>query len=273
VGANRFPKESLTSHRRRHHGPLPAVAVSLLALSAWSLSPAGIIELGVKGQKAGGSTFRVVIEGRVFTEGSHDPNEPVESIRDKIIANINASGTYTASAHNPSTLSAMLIMRGSSEPNRLEVFVDDPNIVGAYIQYDMNGGFHAHLYGVNTVQQNGTFEVDFTVHPGGVISHVINTAGKTAAQVNAELVADFTADGFVFDGPPSGPWDISKFGICFGKIEMKATDTGVHISGVELDASSSPSIPTLSEWGLIALTILLSAIAVTLIRRRARRTI
>jgi hypothetical protein len=277
--APRFQEGCPTSRSRRHHLPLLAAALPLLllSLSSFSLTSAGIIELGRKGQTSTASVYKVVIEGVAYADPNHTTGDLAETILGRIRDNINndANGRFTATLFSvpgdPNSNALSVVRRtGGGDPSTLEVFIDDGNIKGAFVDLGMSGGFHARLVGVDTVNQNGSLEVDLIVH-GGSFSHVITTASKTAAQVNAELVADFTADGFVFAGPANGPWDISKFGVCFMKLEMKATDTGVHLSGVEMDAYVPPTIPTLSEWGMFALISLLALGGAAIVRGSRQR--
>jgi len=252
----------------------------LVALGASVPSGAGIIELGVKGQKAKASTFQVIVEGQVFNEGSHVPGEDAASIADKVRANIDASPFYTAVIPDPNnnpTLITILKQPSGLEPNTIEVFIDDPNIGGTFVQFGSNGGFHARLRGADpNIAGNGVFEVDLTILGGIVYSYPISTVGKTSSQVNAALLAALAADGFIATGPANGPWDISKPMIRFEKVEMKRTDTGAQISGVELDSfdtavpvTPSPvGIPTLGEWGILLLVGLLGITGVTLLARK-----
>jgi len=262
-----------------------ALSVSLIVLAAWSpaLAVKGIIELGVKGQPAASSTFRVIIDGQAFDPNSHSVGELAESIRDKIIAKINAGGVYTAAVvtdpNNPS-LNALSVDKVGVLPNTLEVFIDDGGIGGAFVDFGSNGGFHATLRGVDNVNQNGNVKVEITIVGPVVYSHTIATAGKSASQVNAELVAALTADGFSVVGPANGPWDLGKPMVRFQKVEMSRTDTGIHISGVELDSFTAPAftatgpsgIPTVGEWGLILLVALLGLTGLVILRgKRAGR--
>jgi hypothetical protein len=272
-------EECPTSPSRRNslHLPLVTASILLLSLSSPGLTSAGIIELGRKGQTSTASSYKVIIEGVTYSDPNHTTGDLAETILGRIRDNINndANGRFTAALFSvpadPNSNALSVVRRtGGGDPTTLEVFIDDGNIKGAFIDYGMSGGFHARLVGVDTVHQDGSLEVDLIVH-GGSFSHIITTAAKTAAQVNAELVADFTADGFVFAGPANGPWDISKFGVCFMKLEMKATDTGVHLSGVEMDASVTPTVPTLSEWGLIALISLLALGGAAIVRASRTR--
>lgn len=277
-------------HRPRRRFACALASVFVVILAGWSqtLAKRGLIELGIATQPSCCSAFRVTVEGQVFTEGSHSVGETAASIADKVRANIDASPLYTATIPDPNCLTCIQIEKQTGgEPTSLEVFIDDGGIGGGFVDYGPDGGYHAKLRGADVIDPNadpnhvGTFEVDITVFGGGTFTHMISTFGKSATQVNAELVAALTADGFEIFGPPNGPWDIVKPCFRFQKIEMKRTNTGMHITGVGADSISSgpggapaPSIPTLSEWGLIALVALLGLSAALLIgRRRARDSI
>lgn len=261
--------------RPRRQWACAAASVLLVMLAGGSPTLAGLIELGIAGQTAEGSVFHVIVDGQTFTEGTHVVGESAASIAGKVRANIDASPLFSATIPDPGKPTQIKVLRESGgQPATLEVNIDDGGIVGTFIEFGTDGGSHFHLAGAMGVAGNGSFQVDVTVHPGILFSHAISTVGKTDAQVNAALVAAFTADGFTFAGPANGPWDVTKSGSCFSKVEMKATDTGVHISNVELDSTPAPSIPTLSEWGMLTLVALLGlSAAVLLVRRRAGRSI
>jgi len=256
--------------------------ISLICLVASSpaLATKGIIELGIAGQAAKLSTFQVFVDGQMFTEGSHLVGESSTSIAEKVRANIDASPAYVATIPDPNHPTAIEVLKVSSgDLTSLEVFIDDPNIGGAFVESSDSPGLSATVRGVDGIAGDGNFELDITVvctgMPPELFTQVVSTSGKTRDGVNAAMVAALKGNGFSVVGPANGPWKLTHTDGRIRKTQMRRTDTGIHVTGVQQDTSSTAtsSIPTLSEWGSIALMVLLGGVAVTLLRRRAARTI
>jgi hypothetical protein len=255
-------------------------AVLLLGGAAVGESRAGIIELGLKGQKSTGSTFRVTIDGQDFDPNSHFATEDVALIAEDVRAKIDASPLYIATIPDPNNPTLITVVRELGvTPVALSVFIQDGGIGGTFVDQGGSPGTSATLNGVDAVAGNGNFEVDITYvcegMPPTVDTQIVSTAGKSRDEVNAAMVAALTANGFTVTGPANGPYTITQPTSHIQRIEMKRTDTGITVSGVGVmsTASASAAIPTLSEWGLVALALLLGAVAVPLIRRRARGSI
>jgi len=261
----------------------------LLGLGGWAYVRGGIVELGRKGQNAGGSVFQVIVEGNVFDDPNHLPGDAAEVILERIRLSIDTDMMYSASVYNDPNDPLRNAIRVTRQPSgdlaSLGVFEDDLLISGGASDFGVlssppqTAATLARINGVDAVNQNGNVRLDLTLTVGGISTHIISTAGKTAAQVNQALVASLQAAGFVVIGLTNGPWDISKPGDTFRRAEFSHTDTGVSVSGVTLflpvqGPGSAASIPTLSEWGLIILTLLTAGAAVLLLlRRRSREAI
>src|SRR5258708_6900881 len=122
-------------HLPRRRTNLTLTSLLVLALAASAPVFAGIIELGLKGQKAGGSTFQVVIEGTVFTEGSHVVGEDVASIPQKARANIAPRPLYLATPPDPNNNPTLITVsrRRGGDPVSISIFIQDPNIGGTFV--------------------------------------------------------------------------------------------------------------------------------------------
>ncbi|MBI3448160.1 MAG: IPTL-CTERM sorting domain-containing protein [Acidobacteria bacterium] len=253
-----------------------AAAGLLLALVPYTLASAGIIELGRKGQLAGGSTFTVIVEGRTFSEGSHIVTENVASIAEKVRANIDASPFYTATIPDPTNnpTNITILRETGIEPYSLEVFISDPNIGGAFVDAGSLPSTSGTFQGANAIAHNGNFEIDVTVFcpgmPPMVFTHVVSTAPatKTVADVNAEMVALLRASGFSVSGPTLGNTYTLyvQSNQRLQRIEMNRTDTGITTSGVGETTQSQANVPTLSEWGLVFLAALVALGGALLLR-------
>jgi hypothetical protein len=163
----------------------------------------------------------------------------------------------------------------------LSVFEDDTGVVGAGgVANDVVGTSASTftIQGVDAVAQNGEIRVDISTDTGPDVHVVVTTSGKTASQVNADIVSALVGNGFAVTGPASGPFTVSHPSKTFFRVAWFSTDTGVTVSGVGFVWTVSPpqppvgggagGAPTLSEWGLAALVVLLGAAALIILARR-----
>lgn len=265
---------TLFAHPRRARRSTLAAALAFLLTGG--LTSAGIIELGHKGQKDLTSTYNVLVEGHLFTEGSHAVGDTVESIAEKVRANIDASPLYTATIPDPNNPTNIVVLRETGiEPYSLEVFMVDTGIVGAFVDAGAIPATSATFQGANAVAGNGNFEIDITTFCPGmapmIFPHVVSTVGKTVAQVNAEMVALLRATGYSVSGPTLG----NTYTLYvpsnqrLQKIEMNRTDTGITVSGVGATSQAQSNVPTLSEWGLVLLAALVAIGGALRLRLRA----
>jgi hypothetical protein len=253
------------------------VAAAVLALG-WIGAGAGIIELGVKGQRAGGSEFRAVVDGHTFTDPGHAPGDLAEDILERIRAVIDADSRYTATREDPNhpTRNAIRVVRQSSgaEVRRLGVFEDDPNIKGGVAHLDNSDIPQMTLFfdPIDAVAGNGSVNLEIQLAGGTMTSHLVSTASGDPDVVNALLAADLAADGYLVQTPPNRPFIIRKPGVRIVKAVYTYTDTGVKVSGVTLGPHDTSAIPALTPWGLAALVAVMAAAALWLLRRRRARS-
>ena len=258
-------------------------AALLFALFPCTLVSAGIIELGRKGQLATGSSFTVVVEGSSFSDPNHVVGEDASVILGRIRAQIAAFGysAFTVSSPGDPNLNAINVTNTMGmEPASLQVNIFDGNISGAVADFGALGGPTATVAGANAVAGNvgGNFEIDITLTTGALFAQIVTTPAKTVAQVNTDMVAALTGNGFSVAGPVNGPWTITRAGARLGRVQMRRTDTGITVSNVTLvSAPATPAaiplatigspVPTLSQWGLIFLAALVALGGVRVLRR------
>jgi exosortase sorting signal-containing protein len=258
-----------------------AAAAALLLLAAGSAQVgAGIIELGRKGQSSTSSTYRVTVDNRSFDDTPHSAGL-AETILGRIVANINLDGHYLATViSDPNDLGRNLatVVRtpGGSEVGDLSVLEDDKTIIGASVEVSRpNGGGAAFRWnGVDQVNASlsETVTLSVTLRTAGLISHTINTLGKTPSQVNDAMILALTADGFKVSG--SGPYTVVKAGDQIVKVFFThSANAGVFVSSAAIQMGGPPdSIPTLSQWGMIVLVGLMGLAAVLVLWRKRTAT-
>jgi hypothetical protein len=246
----------------------------VLGVCGWTQAGAGIIELGRKGHTASGSTFYAVVDGKQFTDAPHVSGDTAANILGRIRANIDADAQYTATlvVDPDPNRNAIRVLRETTgtEVHDLGIFEDDSGVIGGGVLANPPTipGNSFTWAGVDAVAGNGTVTLSITLTGGMPSDNVVNTAGKTAAQVNAAMVATLEAMGFTVSG--SGPYTITKAGDTFQRALFTHTDTGVLRTDMSMDFSCPVSaVPTLTGWGTAALVILMLGGAMILLRRRA----
>lgn len=248
----------------------------LVALLAGSAQVgAGIIELGKKGQSATNSVFRVVVEGKAFTDPTH-AGQTAEQILEDIRALIDADPQYTATTASdpvdPNNIPAIRVLRESgAEVADLAIFEDDTTVIGAGAVASTRGALDVSIQGVSLtdVLTSGQILIDITLSSGPALHVAVSTNGKTPAQVNAEIRNALGGCGLLVTGPANGPFTVTRPPDTISRVYFFSTDPGVTVSGVRANFSNTAqSIPALSAWGLVVLAVLVVATALVLIRRK-----
>jgi hypothetical protein len=244
-------------------------------VAGWAYVGAGIIELGKKGQSAVNSVFRVVVDGKAFTDPNH-AGQTSEQILEDIRALIDADPQYTAVTAldpvDPNNIPAIRVLRESGvEVADLAIFEDDTGVIGAGGFAGRPGALDVGIQGVSLtdVLTSGQILIDITLTSGPELHVAVTTNGKSPSTVNAEIRNALSGCGLVVSGPPNGPFTIERPPDTISRVYFFSTDPGVTVSGVRMNFSNtSQSIPALSTWGLVVLAVLVTATALVLIRRR-----
>lgn len=231
------------------------------------------------------SVFRVTVDGTTFTDPNH-AGQTAEQILEDIRVLIDAHPSFTATTStdpvDPNNIPAIRVLhQDGTQVGILSVFEDDAGVVGAGgVANDIgSGAFRVTIQGVDAVAQNGSIFVDISLSSGPDVHIVVSTSGKTASQVNSDLRSALIGNGFTVDGPANGPFDVTRSSLTFRRVAWLSTDTGVNVSGVGFTWASPPpppppvatvieGSPTLTEWGLVALTVLIIAAALIVLRRK-----
>ena len=278
--------------RHRFGRSIPA-AMLLIGLAAWGLCDGAIVELGRKGQTAASasSTFRVLLlSGNNFEDQVHQPGDLAQVILGRIRSDIDAHRSFTATTFNDpadpnrnaiDVMRCCLVRDGSPiEPYRVEVFEDDLGIRGAAIEYPPEDARDRVIYRApDAVNGDGNVRLDLTLVGAGLHTHIVSTAGKTAAQVNAELITAIAADGFATADMGGGNFAVTRPSDQFVKIRWSHTDSGVRVSGVAAEPYTPPpaepgeegsgsAVPVLSGWGIVVLALVLAGAALILLSQR-----
>ncbi len=284
---------------------LQAAGLTILfaGLAVWSLAPAGIIELGKKGQKNKGSYYRIIAD----TVTVEDPNSPaltdayaiLEGLRLQLVAHGFQATHVDPNLTNPYNAIQILTTTGG-EPQRLGTIVDDdPNgIYGGGSKVD-SGSLVAHptppvyfVKGLNAASGNdtgtgdGQVTVNVTLQSGPLAPIVISTnvSGATpedkAAEVNKQIVQALNGAGL--NASPASPAASEVFSVrspsnkiqsfSISVADTLATQFDVRRANEPWGSGGHGRIPTLSAWGLAALALLLAGMAIWLLRRRSVAT-
>lgn len=268
------------------------VSAVLVGLAAWVLAPAGIIELGKKGQKSKKSLFLVSVDGEDFAI-SPPAGTDATVILDALIADINLDADFSAvRVVDPDPLyNAMevVITANGSDPDSLDVLADDTGIQDVSIENgDVNRPSQPPVFrfwGLRNVQGNSGGNVTMSIttlpvaskgDPNAVVLSTasVSTVGKTAEDVNDDLVQALRGQGFqVQAAGKDRTYDVQTYIVHKAdhfvlSVSWDTTDDGAWPNAVAQPPSMRNPIPTLTEWGMVALVALLAASALLVLRRR-----
>lgn len=267
----------------------------IAGLAAWSLAPAGIIELGKKGQNKTGSRFEITANGVTVS----DPNSLVgtsafdilEGLRVQLVGLGFQAAHVDTDPNNP--LNALSILAaGGVEPDDLRVFVEDSpsGLFGAAskVSGSLTGLPGPPLFvmkGIDQVNGDGNVLLDVLLQSGPLSISPISTnaPGATpqakAGEVNKQIVAALRAEGLTVT--PTSPG-------ASGLIAIRSPSDKIASVGVEIDdtlarelsvvraietsgvVGAPRQVPALTEWGSLALVLALAGLALAVLRRRGR---
>jgi hypothetical protein len=259
----------------------------LVGLAAWVLAPAGIIELGKKGHKTKTSYFEVMVDGESFPVRPPKGTDAYD-ILTQLIADIDARPEFDANRrtdpNNPDLNAMDVTHTGGSHPLTFDVIADDTGVQNVSV---VNGDAFIppgppvfRWWAPRFTHGNGdvtmllaTLPVASRGDPYAVVNWppiIVSTVGKSADDVTTAIVQTLESPAYDFkvNGSGNNTYLIHKPGHYVLVVQWETTDTGVRPNGLALPPSMRHSVPTLTEWGMVALVALLAASAILLLRRR-----
>jgi len=266
-----------------------AGAVLLIAgLTAWTLAPAGIIELGKKGQNKTGSQFSISVNSVTVSDPNSSVGTSAFDILDGLRGQLTGLGyiaTHVSSDPNDPLNALDIHTSGGGEPITLRVFVEDSpsGIFGASSKVNSGSLVTPPVYAVRGIDQvagDGNVYLDVVRQSGPVALSPISTnvAGATpqdkASEVNTQIVAALRAAGMTVTPTSPGasglitvrsPGDkLVSFGIKTD--DTLARELSVH-RATEI-GQGMQRVPALSAWGSLLLVLALAGLALAVLRRR-----
>lgn len=251
------------------------VMVAILA-AAVSWLPAGQGYVGRTTTTATGNSRIDTTLNPHFTEAL-SPGEALTSARTNLVGSINADPRYTATSftdvNDPSAVGYQVLPETGGELEHLSQCENDSNVDNAGVTFP-NGKDAAVLNKVAQINANGNFILTVETMRSGTFSQTYNTTlapNNTAAGLNASITADLTAAGFsVLSSTDNLSFVIRKGNDQIRSLRVSSTDTGVVIFCIDLTTNALlGGIPTVSQWGMLILMILMTGTAVWMMRRRA----
>ncbi len=269
------------------HAALLLVALLVLGIT-WL--PAGVGTHGRQGQVAGGSEVRYTINGQTFrlvlTSG-----QTMASVQTAMITKINteSGGSLVATAvsdpEDPNNNSIEVTLAGGGEVTQFSVCENDATFNNTGVKVGMGKGVSI-LGKPAVVNANGNYRLRINMWDSADydVTFLTTDANKdTPAELLAAITASLTAAGFTVQdlGTSCGSFgssigaagciNISKTGEMIVSTRIEATDTGLKEFCMSQEPTSS-GIPTVSQYGMFALVLLLTISAIVMMRRRRTMT-
>jgi hypothetical protein len=226
----------------------------------------------------------VIVQNDQFEQDHNDtdcdPNVPLvsdkilECLRDKI----NESTQWEATTYNDSSdtnRNAIKVLRQSNkkEPIKLKIDETDENFWRTGTEYLGRSRPLAEYQEVDAIDPNagGHVRIDFVLDDANTIFVQVDVdANSTAKKVNDELKEKLKGEDFKVHCSQSGICKVMKPPRKFRKILFTHTNPGVSRSATGMEGEVAET-PTLSEWGLLALVLLLGTAGLYLLRRTRLR--
>ena len=256
--------------------------VALLVLGITQL-PAGVGTHGVQGQVATGSEVRYTIHGTTYVR-SNITGQTADALRDSIRAEINLDPRFVAingvDPEDPNGASIDVTLEGGSEVTQMSVCENDGTFNDVGVR--MAAGKAVAILNKPPASGSGNYRLRINLWDGADYDVTFNAADAnkdTPAELLAAISSSLTAAGFnVADmGSSCGSFGsgISAAG-CIGisKAGDMLVSTRVNTTGAVLkevcigQEPTSSGIPTVSQYGMFALVLLLTISAIVMMRRR-----
>jgi hypothetical protein len=256
--------------------------VALLVLGITQL-PAGVGTHGVQGQFAAGSEVRYVINGRLFRVVL-DPNQSLASVTAEMEALIDAGGfvaTDVSDPEDPNNDSLEVTLPGGGELTQFSVCETDANFNNVGVKFAMGKAIGI-IGKPAVVNANGNYRLRINMWDSADYDVTFLTTDldkNTPAFLLAAITASLNAAGFTVQdlGTSCGSFgssigsagciSVSKPGDMVVSTRIRTTDTGIKEVCISQEPTSS-GIPTVSQYGMFALVLLLTISAIVMMRRR-----
>ncbi|MCZ6779978.1 MAG: IPTL-CTERM sorting domain-containing protein [Acidobacteria bacterium] len=245
------------------------ILVVLLALFGVLPAWAGMAELGHSGGETAKGKGKVTLKVNPNFNQDYDENDvnidTVTEILALLADQINSHPSQGFRATHTADTNVIEVMKGNQDPDDLE-FTNE----GSFAEAVGNDGFDR-LKVVIQSGNGGIFLPDQSLGSGTVtitanaISVPISTVGKSAAQLLDAFAAAFDTNGFAVSVDGS---ELTIFGA--NSLTWEHTGTDIKDFGVLISFPGS-TIPTLSQWGMILLVLLILASALWSLQRRRLR--
>lgn len=253
------------------HALVPILAVVLLV--AISPIPAGRGHLG-EPRILTGSKVEVTIGTSVFTHVI-DPNETNTAVNQDLVNKMNASpsfnATVSADPFDPGAVAFEVLTASGGEVQDLQICETSASLqtLGASIPM----GKDAVLIDLPTVvngDPNSKYSLTLRRWDGPEYTRTYDTGtapNNSVSGLIASLKTDLTAAGFIaFQG--STTLTIQRSGDMMTYVKIVATDTGIVNTCTRMTPSSGV-VPTLSQYGIFLLVLLMTIAAVLMLRRKS----
>jgi len=256
--------------------------VALLVLGITQL-PAGVGTHGVQGQVATGSEVRYTVNGVTFIR-TGITGQTAQALRDSLRIEIDADTRFAAvngvDPEDPNGASIDVTVQGGGELAQMSVCETDATFNDVGVRF--SAGKAAGLLNKPPASGSGTYRLRINVWDGADYDVTFNAADAdkdTPAELLAAISSSLTAAGFnVADMGSScqsfgsgisgsGCISISKSGNML--VSTRVNTTGAVLKEVCIGQEpTSSGIPTVSQYGMFALVLLLTISAIVMMRRR-----
>jgi hypothetical protein len=221
--------------------------------------------LGIEGAgdtAAGGYNVTLLVENEAFVHTT-SAGETVGAILAALAAQINGEVPQKYDASVSGAVITVVRHQNGNEVSRFGMVNEDVNF-GLVEATHQNGAMF--LLAVCQPPAGGTVQV--TVN--GTVAATVNTTGLTADQVNASLASQLGGQVTGDCGAPvlSPQRRRIIIGTNATRLAWEDNDTGITVIGVRNDIGA---IPTLSDLGVLLLSLSLAAVALVFLRRRPAR--
>lgn len=241
---------------------------------------AGIGNLGRTGDAVSGGEVRATINP-TFAE-SVDPDEPIATVRDNLVATIDADPAFTSQSvtdpNDPTANSFSVTPATGGDVARLQLCSTDQSIDHVGVDFPGVGRKAARLGRVlQKPAGDGSYSLQLDTRRGPDCTFSFNTdPSDTAASMNLGIESELKACALEVTLDGSGLFVIGRRFDDVKALRIESSDTGLTAYCVEVTNVipgtflSEGDIPTLSQYGILALGLGLTLGALLVLRRQGR---
>ena len=249
--------------------------VTLAFLTGISLLPGGAGNVGKPTDTAGGGGTVVMTQSFDYIVNT-TPGQSMTAIRDSLVAMIDASPSYVAASlvdpNDPGVASLTVTKTMGMEADHLKICSTDSGIDHVGISFAV-GRFVATVNQVTAVAANGNYRIEVDASSGPDVDANIPTTvppNNTPGGLNASICSALTGAGYICDlAAYPGSFMISKAGVQILAVRVTASDSAISTLCVDLTNDRNVATPTLSQYGMFVLVLLMTGAAIFVMRRKA----